>query len=78
MNSMLQQFYMTDELRNAILSVQLPADLPLVEVKGKKHVENVLYQLQRMFSYLNLSDRSDYNIEGFCYSFKSNINVGIQ
>jgi ubiquitin C-terminal hydrolase len=52
MNSMLQQFFMAGELRNAILSVQLPGDLPLVQVKGKKHVENVLYQLQRMFSYL--------------------------
>jgi hypothetical protein len=49
---MLQQFFMAGELRNAILSVQLPGDLPLVQVKGKKHVENVLYQLQRMFSYL--------------------------
>jgi len=31
-----------------------------------------------MFTYLQLSDRSDYNPEGFCYSFNRNINVGVQ
>ena len=49
-----------------------------MEVKGRKHVNNLLYQLQRMFTYLQLSERSDYNPEGFCYTFKPNINVGVQ
>ena len=78
MNSMLQQFFMTTELRNAILGIQLPSELSEIEVKGRKHTDNLLYQLQKMFTYLSLSDRSDYNPEGFCFSFNRNINVGVQ
>lgn len=32
--------------------------------------DNVLHQIQRMFSFLDLSEREDYDPKGFCYSFK--------
>jgi ubiquitin C-terminal hydrolase len=78
MNAMMQQFFMTTELRNAILGIPLPTELPVIEVKGRQHTDNLLYQLQKMFAYLQMSNRSDYNPEGFCYSFNRNINVGVQ
>ena len=78
MNSILQLFYMTPEFRYAILGVENNAPIKISEKKGKKFKDNCLYQLQRMFAFLQLSYRGDYNPETFCYSYRSDINVGIQ
>ena len=78
MNSMLQQFYMTPEFKCALLGLENQKPIPISEKKGKKFKDNILYQLQKMFAYLELSQRGEYSPESFCYSFKSDINVGVQ
>ena len=80
MNSMLQQFFMVPALRYNILhtddKIHPDTDNPL------KIDDNTLHQVQRMFSFLEMSERMDYNPVGFCYSFKdwegNPTNVGIQ
>jgi len=68
MNSMLQQFFMVPSFRRAILQVDDEVDPNIKNSYGVD--DNVFHQVQRMFSYLELSNREDYNPEGFCYSFK--------
>ncbi len=41
-----------------------------MQVKNRKVDDNVFHQLQKMFGYLEHSDRQDYNPEDFCFSFK--------
>ena len=68
MNSMLQQFFMVPSFRRALLQVE---DGTAPNTKNAHGVDdNVFHQVQRMFSYLELSTREDYNPEGFCFSFK--------
>jgi hypothetical protein len=50
---------MTPEMRYPILGMPLRQDLPIAEnKKGLKYVDNLIYQLQKMFGYLSLSARS--------------------
>ena len=68
MNSMLQQFYNIPSFRYCLLQIQdniLPNTLNI-----KEYDDNVLHQLQNMFTYLELSDRNYYIPRGFCYAFK--------
>ena len=67
MNSMLQQFFNIPQFRYSILDVddQKPPNIGANEVD-----DNVIHQLQRMFGYLELSERQAYNPAGFCFSFK--------
>ena len=68
MNSMLQQYFMTPALRYNILKVN---DNITANKSNTYNIDdNVLHQVQRMFSFLELSQRQDYNPYGFCYSFK--------
>jgi len=67
MNAMLQQFFMVPTLR--YLFLQAKDNIPEV-VNSDDVVDNVLYQVQEMFSYLSLSKREHYNMKGFCYAFK--------
>lgn len=68
MNSMLQQFFMVPSFRRALLQVD---DGTPPNTKNPHGVDdNVFHQVQRMFSHLELSNREDYNPEGFCFSFK--------
>jgi ubiquitin C-terminal hydrolase len=79
MNAMLQQLFMTREFKYPLLSVDFTSrHIPIMEKKGRKYKDNVLLQLQRMFGYLQMSERADYSPEMFCYSFKNDINFGIQ
>lgn len=79
MNAILQQFFMIPEMRNPILGMPFPGDLPIAESKkGLKYVNNLLYQLQKMFGYLSLSERSEYNPESFCYAYNKDIVLGVQ
>ena len=66
MNSVLQQFFMIPLFRNAILSLQIPKDLD----ENKEDNDNLMFQLIRLFFYLNYSDKSDYNPKNFVFSFK--------
>lgn len=68
MNSMLQQFFMVPSFRYGLLQVD---DFKIPECNNSMKIDdNVLHQVQRMFSYLELSEREDYNPQGFCFSFK--------
>ena len=66
MNSVLQQFFMMPLFRNAILSLPIPQDLK----EDKEDNDNLLFQLIRMFYYLNYSDKGYYNQKNFVHSFK--------
>ncbi|CAD8206139.1 unnamed protein product [Paramecium octaurelia] len=71
MNAMLQQFYMIKPFRYGILQANDHKDVDLQLSKtGFTYDDNVLHQLQQMFSYLELSDRIDYNPQEFCAAFK--------
>ena len=68
MNSMLQQFFMVPSFRYNLLQV---TDGIAPDKNNTHNVDdNFLHQVQRMFSFLELSERQDYNPFGFCYSFK--------
>ena len=66
MNSILQQFYMIPTFRYAIL--QNSDNLKENIVHGID--DNNYHQLQKLFSYLTLSQRADYSPLSFCFSFK--------
>ena len=71
MISVIQQFFMIPLFRKIILTVETE----------KNNTDNILYQLQKMFSYLNNSNRKFYSPESFVFSFKdydgnpTNINI---
>lgn len=65
MISMLQQFFMSPTFRYKLLECNDNE----VRTNGE-YDDNVLHQIQRMFSFLDLSEREDYDPKGFCYSFK--------
>jgi ubiquitin carboxyl-terminal hydrolase 34 len=70
MNSMLQQLYHVPAFRYQLLRADdgFPPDMQ--EYKGTMIDDNLLHQLHRLFGYLELSDRADYNPLDFCFSFK--------
>lgn len=43
-----------------------------------KEPKGILYELKRMFNYLEKSQRLDYNPRDFCYSFDKNIKLHVQ
>jgi ubiquitin carboxyl-terminal hydrolase 34 len=68
MNSMLQQFFMVPTYRYCLLQT---SDNQQPNTNNALNIDdNVFHQLQKMFSYLDLSQREDYVPHGFCYSFK--------
>jgi ubiquitin C-terminal hydrolase len=69
MNAMCQQFFMVPSLRYALLKAD-DKEEPDYSTNPHRVDDNSLHQVQRMFSYLELSDRMDYNPFGFCFSFK--------
>ncbi len=62
MNSVLQQLFMQRIFRDAILQAQLRDEEP--------PAENILFQLQYIFSSLKHSDKQYINPKGFCQAFK--------
>ena len=66
MNSVLQQFFMIPLFRYGILSIPIPQELQ----EDKEDNDDLLFQLIRMFYYLNYSDKGEYNPKNFVYSFK--------
>ena len=70
MNSMMQQFFMIPTFRYNLLCVDdgLPEDIK--EYKNEQIDDNMLHQMQRLFSQLELSEQSAYNPLGFTFAFK--------
>lgn len=82
MNAMLQQFYMTPAFRYSVLAADDQQPPQIAEDKdGRKIDENLLHQLQKLFAYLDKSERSYYMPSEFCFSFKdptgqpTNVNI---
>lgn len=68
MNSMLQQFFMVPIFRYCLLQVN---DYVSVNKDNALSIDdNVFHQVQRMFSYLEMSNREDYVPHSFCFSYK--------
>jgi len=84
MLAMLQQFYMTPAFRYAILMADddIPPNVVDAGRYGDNVDDNILHQFQRMFGFLDLSDRQDFDPAPFCFSFKdwngNPVNMAIQ
>ncbi len=68
MNAMIQQFYMIPTFRYGLLAAD--DKRPPCFKKPSEVDDNVLHQLQKIFSFLELTERQDYNPAKFCYAFK--------
>ena len=69
MNSILQQMYFVPTFRYAIMSSddnKSPKPSNFREIDD----DNLLHQLQIMYTYLTLSEKSDFSPKDFCYSYK--------
>jgi ubiquitin carboxyl-terminal hydrolase 34 len=42
----------------------------MVDFEGDQVNDNTMYQFMKMMSFLELSERQDYNPREFCFSFK--------
>ena len=70
-NAMLQQFYMTPAFRYSVLASDDMKPPAISEDKdGRKIDDNVLHQLQKLFAYLDKSERAYYTPYDFIFSFK--------
>lgn len=70
MISMLQQLFMVPEFRYQLLKAVDAAPVNIQEHKGDKIDDRLLSQLQKLFGFLELSDRHAYNPKELCYSIK--------
>ena len=83
LNSIMQQIYMVPTFRYAIMHAD-DGETPKSSSNYRYSLDddNVLHQLQEMYTYLTFSEKMDYNPRSFCYSFKdfdgNPINVGTQ
>ena len=68
MNSMLQQMFIIPPFRKGVLSVN-DEQAPNID-NPHKIDDNILHQLQKLFGFLSLSNRCDYNPFPLCFSFK--------
>ncbi|RYE98641.1 MAG: hypothetical protein EOO41_02140, partial [Methanobacteriota archaeon] len=65
MNALMQQFFMMEPFRYGLLSLRDAEGMPVAE-----QADSVLYQLQRMFGFLDSSQRIHYDPASWCFSFK--------
>lgn len=70
MNSMLQQFFMIPAFRYQLLKAIDKSPNDVVEYKGMQIDDSLLRQLQKLFGFLELSERQAYDPTEFCFSFK--------
>ena len=71
MNSIMQQIYMVPTFRYAIMHAddgETPK--PTQTYRFTIDDDNLLHQLQIMYTYLTFSEKMDYNPRNFCHSFK--------
>ena len=69
MNSMIQQFFNIPSFRYCLLQINDNIEPNYLDQKMNVD-DNVLHQLQKMFAFLELSERQDYNPHEFCHAFK--------
>ena len=69
MNSIMQQLYMVPTFRYAIMGAN-DNDSINPNLRYGDQDDNLLHQLQVMFSYLNLSEKQFFEPKYFCHSFK--------
>ena len=71
MNSIMQQIYMVPTFRYAIMGCD-DKESPKPSESGRLSIEddNLLHQLQIMYTFLTFSEKEDYNPKYFCYSYK--------
>ena len=71
MNSVMQQMYMVPSFRKGILAADdgKPPN-PHSDYSNSCDDDNLLHQLQRMYTFLSFSEKMDYNPKDFCYSYK--------
>ena len=70
MISMLQQFFMVPSFRYGLLKAKDETAENLVEHKERKFDDNMLRQLQRLFGFLELTERAYVDPTEFVFSFK--------
>ena len=71
MNSMIQQLFNVPAFRYSLLAADDKVAPNVVEDKdGKKIDDNLLHQMVRLFSFLQMTDRQEYSPVDFCFSFK--------
>lgn len=68
MLAMIQQFYMIPTFRYKLMAAD-DKRAPMIE-NPKKVDDNILHQLQRIFAYLELTERQDFKPDKFCFAFK--------
>jgi len=69
MNSILQQFFNIPSFRYCLLQI-VDNQTHKITDEAVSYDDNVLHQLQHMFTFLEFSNRNFYIPKGFCYAFK--------
>ena len=72
LNSILQQMYMVPSFRYAIMSADDEKNKNMQQSFFHNNIydDNLLHQLQKMYTYLTYSEKQAYNPKDFCASFK--------
>jgi hypothetical protein len=70
MNSMMQQFFMVPPFRYNLMCVDDEIEPNLQAYKNEQVDDNMLHQLQKLVAHLELSQRTEYIPNEFCFSFK--------
>ena len=73
MTAMIQQFFMNSPFRYALLRAHdsMPSEnIPYTNNPKILVDDNILHQMQKLFVFLELTDRQDYNPFEFCFSYK--------
>ena len=72
MNSILQQMYMVPPFRNAIISSDDKKEVKTMKSSFNNNFydDNLLHQLQKMYTFLTFGEKQAYNPKDFCSSFK--------
>ena len=84
MNSILQQMYMVTPFRNAIISSDDKKEIKTnTSIYNNRFFDdNLLHQLQKMYTFLTFSEKQAYNPKDFCSAFKDldgqSINIHMQ
>ena len=68
MNSVIQQLYMIPIFKKSILNLKMSNNR--FKIHENEDIDDLLFQLIKMFYYLTYSDKSYYNPKQFVYSFK--------
>ena len=71
MNAILQQFFVIKEFRELIFSLKCDPMLEPTEVKDRKIIDDFLYQLQKLYAHLHLSQKKYYDPVEFCLTMKN-------